>query len=240
LAFIVDEKGDKVTRLTSGDYAFNNVDTIRSADDDGAKTIGLKYTAQQQTDQWCVAPDVANNVPGVAYTVDFEVKCNKDYSDLAYDRILFQRDKDNKCVFHAAAEHKSGCPTFEVSGFVQYVTSHPWIMAGALMAFGITSCFFGGLLFDWVVASLAGIMAFFIAAMVMDTFDGFDVLKVKAVPKAGPVILCLVSFLISIAAGLGAGWFVKKTARIAKTVIGCIGGFMASVLLYGLLLGQFV
>jgi len=113
------------------------------------------------------------------------------------------------------------------------------MMAGALIAFGITSCFFGGLLFDWVVAVLAGIAGFFITAMIMDTFDGFDVLKVKAAANAGPVILCLFSFLLSIAVGLAAGWFVKKTARIAKTVLGCAGGFMASVLLYGLLLAQF-
>jgi hypothetical protein len=113
------------------------------------------------------------------------------------------------------------------------------MMGGALIAFGITSCFFGGLLFDWVVAVLAGLVGFFVAAMIMDTFDGFDVLKVKAVPKAGPVILCIFSFLLSIAIGLAAGWFVKKTARIAKTVLGCIGGFMGSILLYGLLLAQF-
>ncbi len=113
-------------------------------------------------------------------------------------------------------------------------------MAACLLAFGVTAAFFGGLLFDWVVAVLAGLMGFFIAAMIMDTFDAFDVLKVKATPKAGPVILCLVGFLLSIGVGLAAGWFVKKTARIAKTVLGCIGGFMASILVYGLVLGQFL
>ena len=189
LAFILNDAGDKVTRLTSGDLFFDEQDTLRSAEEDGAETIGLEYTAKQAGDSWCVQPDAVNNVTGKAYTVDFEVKCNEDVSDLTYDRITFAQDTTDKCVFHARAEHKSGCPTFEISGFVQYITSHPWMMAGVLIAFGITSCFFGGLLFDWVVAVLAGIFGFFITAMIMDTFDGFDVLKVKAAPNAGPVIL---------------------------------------------------
>lgn len=239
LAFIVNEAGDRVTRLTSGDLFFSEQDTLRSADEDGSETIGLEYTAKQQTDQWCVAPDAANNVTGKAYTVDFEVKCNADASDLTFDRITFAQDTTDKCAFHARAEHKSGCPTFELSGFVQYITSHPWMMAGVLIAFGITSCFFGGLLFDWVVATLAGITGFFITAMIMDSFNGFDVLRVKSVPSAGPVILCMFSFLLCIGVALAAGWFVKKTARIAKTVLGCAAGFMAAVLLYGLLLAQF-
>lgn len=239
LAFIVNDKGERATRLTSGDLFFDNTDTIRSAEEDGAKTVGLKYTAKTQTDDLCVVADAEKNITAVPYTVDFEVTCNPDYSDLRHDRITFAQDTSNKCLFHAKAAHKSGCPTFELSGFVQYITSHPWIMAVALIAFGITACFFGGLLFDWVVSVLAGLMAFFVAAMIMDSFDGFDVLKVKATLNAGPVILMLFSFLVSIGAGLVAVWFVKKTARIAKTVIGCIAGFMASVLLYGLLLAQF-
>lgn len=89
LAFIVNEAGDRVTRLTSGDLFFSEQDTLRSADEDGSETIGLEYTAKQQTDQWCVAPDAANNVTGKAYTVDFEVKCNADASDLTFDRITF-------------------------------------------------------------------------------------------------------------------------------------------------------
>lgn len=240
LAFIINGAGERATRLTSGDLFFATQDTLRSAEEDGSETIGLKYTAKSQNDDYCVAPDAANNIQAIPYTVDFEVRCNADVSDLKYDLITFAQDKADKCLFHAKAEHKSGCPTFEISGFVQYITSHPWMMAGALIAFGITACFFGGLLFDWVVAVLAGIVGFFITAMIMDTFDGFDVLKVKAVPTAGAVILCLFSFLLSVAVGLASGWFVKKTARIAKTVLGVSGGFMAAVLLYGLLFAQFL
>jgi len=61
LAFILNDAGDKVTRLTSGNLFFAEQDTLRSAEDDGAQTIGLEYTAKSQNDQWCVAPDAANN-----------------------------------------------------------------------------------------------------------------------------------------------------------------------------------
>lgn len=46
LAFILNDAGDKVTRLTSGDLFFAEQDTLRSAEDDGAQTIGLEYTAK--------------------------------------------------------------------------------------------------------------------------------------------------------------------------------------------------
>lgn len=117
---------------------------------------------------------------------------------------------------------------------------HPWIIAGILIAFGVASCFFGGLLFDYVVASLAGIVAFFVVAMVMDSFGGFNVLKVKQAAKAGPIIFVVVSFLLSLTAGIAAGFVVKKTARIAKALLGCVAGVFVGFLLYSLVLGQFV
>jgi hypothetical protein len=115
---------------------------------------------------------------------------------------------------------------------------HPWIIAGILIAFGVAACFFGAFLFDWVVAILAGIVGFFVVAMIMDTFGGFNVMKVKQALKAGPIAFALFSFVLAAAAGFLAGFVVKKTARIAKGILGCVVGVFIGFLIYGLLLGQ--
>jgi len=109
------------------------------------------------------------------------------------------------------ATHAAGCPTFEVSGFMQYLTNSPGLIALILITFGVASCFFGGLLWDYVVGTLAGIIVFFITASVMDAFGGFSVFQEAATAKAGNVFFCIVSFIICLAAAGAAGWFAAKT-----------------------------
>ena len=138
------------------------------------------------------------------------------------------------------AEHSAGCPTFEISGFVQYMSNSPYIIAIILVAFGVTSTFFGGLLFDYVVATLAGIITFFVMAAVMDAIGGFAVLNDNVQTKAGNVFFAIFSILVALGAAGAAGWFVKKTSSIALGVLGCIGGFFIAVLTYGLVFAQFL
>lgn len=239
LAYVLDADNNRVQRLTSGDLTFAKSDTKRAIDEDGEEgdIIGLTYTSFQTT-EICQAADAEKGLSEVHYTTEFEIKCNKKIHDVRHNLLSFVQDKDNKCNFKASVEHVAGCPTLELSGFVQYVMGHPWIIAGALIAFGVAACFFGGLLFDWVVAALAGICAFFVVAMVIDTFGGFDVLKVRQALKAGPVFFAVISFAASLAAGIFAGYIVKKTARIAKAVLGCVAGIFAGFLLYSLVLGK--
>lgn len=123
---------------------------------------------------------------------------------------------------------------------MQYVMSHPWIIAGSLIAFGIAACFFGGKLFDIVVAALAAIIVFFIACMIAQFFGGFNALEVKSKLGFGNVLKVILSFVFAIGSGLAAGYFVRKTSRIAMGVIGCACGFFLSVLVYGLVFAPFV
>lgn len=234
LAFTLDEQNNRTLRLTSGDLALSGVNTIRSVDEDSWDVTGLKYSAHNSSEP---CPYGAANE---TFRTDFTVMCDADVTEVVQDKIQFWQDSTEKCLFHAQVTHKAGCPTLEVSGLVQYFMNHPWLVSLALVSFGVVSCFFGGLLFDYVVATLAGILAFFVVCMFAQALGGFNSLEANAKLSAGRVIATIFSFLVAGAAGVAAGWFVKKTARIAKTLLGCAGGFFVSVLVYGLVFAKFV
>lgn len=128
----------------------------------------------------------------------------------------------------------------EYAGFVQYVMNHPWLVAAAIFAFGITSTFFGGKLFDYVVASLAGIMTFLVSCMFASAFGMFRALEAHSSASAGRVFVALLGFAIAGGLGLIAGYFVKKTSRVAMGVLGGIAGLFVSVLAYSLVFAKFV
>lgn len=55
------------------------------------------------------------------------------------------------------------------------MTEEYYVIFGLLLiAFGVTSTFFGGLFFDCLAASLAGILVFLMACIVTSIFTGFD------------------------------------------------------------------
>jgi len=120
-------------------------------------------------------------------------------------------DPNDSCHYIVTASHAAGCPTLEVSGFIQYLSGSPWLIAIILISFGVASTFFGGLLWDYVVGTLAGIVVFFITAAVMDAFGGFHLLQDNVSAKFGNVVFCIFSFLLCIAASGAAGWFAAKT-----------------------------
>lgn len=118
--------------------------------------------------------------------------------------------------------------------------NHPWLVAAGLLAFGVTATFFGGFLFDYVVASLAGIMVFFLVALLTSALGGFVVLEKHSSASFGRVVAALFSFLLAVGLAVLAGWFVKKTSRIAMGLLGGIGGLFLAFLGYSLLFAKFV
>jgi Domain of unknown function (DUF4203) len=147
----------------------------------------------------------------------------------------------DKCNFIITATHGAGCPTFEVGAIVQFFSDFPYILALVLVGFGVASAFFGGYVFDWVVASIAGLIVFMITAVLLDAMiGGFSVLAKGHNATFGRVLLALLSFVISGAAAFAAGFFIKKTSDIALGVLGGIGGFFGAFLLYSLVFAKFV
>jgi hypothetical protein len=239
LVFAVDADGKRLNRYTSGDPLMGYTETQRSTDEDSWDVVGIKYTAKDSSHE-CKAAEVVDGVetvPAKFWSTEFLVHCGAE-SHIAYNSITARQD--GECKLFVETTHKAGCPTLEYSGFVQYIMEHPYIIAATLMTLGVTSAFFGGLLFEWVVAVLGGILAFFVAASLAQAFGGFAILEKASKATAANVFGILFSMTLSLAAGLAAGWFLKKTTRIALGVLGAVGGLFASILIYGLLFAKFV
>lgn len=159
---------------------------------------------------------------------------------LHHDKLTVRVDEKDICLYHVEATHANGCAVFEYAGFVQYVMNHPYILGTILIAFGVVACFFGGLLFEWVVAGIAGIMVFVIVCMLASAFGGFTIFQASSAFSAGRLIAAIVSFVAALALGFVAGYFVKITHKISVGILGGVGGFFLSVLLYGLVFAKFV
>jgi len=193
------------THPVSG-VALKNFKTIRQEVDGEAKAVGIKYDS---TNSNTVCKTV--NETNVYYYTSFEVTCDENSTKLLLNNFEMTVDPADECHYIITAEHPAGCPTYEITGFIQYVSASPWILAILLVSFGVASTFFGGLLWDYVVGALAGIIVFFISAAVMDAFGGFSVLTEKVHASAGNVIFFLVSLVLCAAASGAAGWFAAKT-----------------------------
>lgn len=74
-------------------------------------------------------------------------------------------------------EHKSGCPVFEATSIVRFLSDNPWAMGTLLLIFGSLVAFFGGKFFTWVLASVAGTIVFLVImvfASVLGAFKALD------------------------------------------------------------------
>ena len=240
LVFSVDADGTRAKRFTSGDTLMGYTETQRSTEEDSWDVVGIKYAAKESSEVCKPAVVDAAGVETQAakfWSTEFLITCG-DVSTVNYNSITAR--ESSECMLSVETIHKAGCPTLEYSGFVQYIMEHPYIIAFSLMALGVATAFFGGLLFEWVVAILGGIIAFFIAASLAQAFGGFAILEKASKATAANVFGILFSMTLALAAGLAAGWFLKKTTRIALGVLGAIGGLFASILIYGLLFAKFV
>lgn len=245
--FEIDASGNRAKRLTTGSSVFTGSQTRLKVDVDSGSTNveGIFYTPGESSEPCAAKPESF-------YTSDFFIKC--DYTDgakrtdpLNYANLQVSVDPVNACLFHVVATHKVGCPVIEYGGFIQFIKSDPYIIAAVLLVFGIVSTFFGGLLFDWVVASIAGIFAFLVTCALASSIGAFTALQSrtdsngnKIEATGGQIAMTVFAFLVAFALALAAGWFVKKTTRIAVGVLGGIAGVFGAFILYSLILAQFV
>lgn len=214
-------------------------ETKRAVDEDGDNVVnGIFYRAHPSSENCTYSNGTVSK-----YRSDFKVTCDAGAARtdaLHHDKLFVRVDAEDMCLYHVEAVHANGCPTFEYAGFVQYVMNHPYILAAVFVAFGVASCFFGGLLFEWVVAGIAGIMVFVIVCMLASAMGGFAVLQTHSAVTGGRVFACILSFVAALGLAVVAGYFVKITNKINLGILGGIGGFFLSVLVYGLVFAKFV
>jgi hypothetical protein len=158
---------------------------------------------------------------------------------LGYNKLNFDKNTD-KCTLRFTAIHKTGCGAVKASGFVQYLNSNPWIVALVMIAVGIATCFFGGMLFDYFQIAVPALFAFLFVAVMVSSFGLFSVLEEDNETTTKGVILAIIGFVIAFAASVAAGLIAKVMSKITSGVIGGIAGFFIGFLLYSLVFAQFV
>jgi hypothetical protein len=101
------------------------------------------------------------------------------------------------------------------------------IVAGAVVAF------FGRAVFPWVVAIIGGFVTF---SLVMLVCSIMGMLESMEGTGTGSSALTVLSFLISIAAGIVLGYVLFSRLIVGAAVLGAIGGFFIGFTVYNLLL----
>lgn len=141
-------------------------------------------------------------------------------------------DLTDLCNPRVSFSHAVGCPAFQATSFVRWLSNHPWVIAVFLIAFGAVTTFFGGKYFPYVLSAVAGGLTFLVLLLLASVFGFLKALDQDRDPSGGEIAITVVSFIVSAALGVFAGWFIKKIQRIGITLLGAAAGFFGGFLLY--------
>lgn len=128
--------------------------------------------------------------------------------------------------------HKSGCPLFQATAITQWLSTHGWVLAIILIAFGGLTTFFGGAYIPWVIAIVAGFLVFSIVLLLGSVTGGLNALQSGSNPTGGAIALAIFVFVLALGLGVLAGWFIYKIERVGITLLGAAAGFLGGFLLY--------
>jgi hypothetical protein len=128
--------------------------------------------------------------------------------------------------------HKSGCPVFEATSIVRYLSNNPWVLGLILIAFGVIVTPFGGKFFPWVLAFITGGVTFLVVLLLASVFGLLIALDKGKQASGGEVAVTVLSFLIAAGLGYLAGWFIKAIRRVGLMILGAVAGFFLGFLLF--------
>jgi hypothetical protein len=225
---VEDEK--RKYRLTSGELSFTSSE-ISYKDD---KISGVKLIPKLSSDESLGA--LCKQKPWI---VTMNIMCDDSKTFLSYKDFSVNKDSD-KCTLDITATHKAGCGYAQASGFVQYLNSQPWLIALITIGGGIAACFFGGILFDYIVIAVPAFFAFLFVAVVLSSMGLFAVLEEGTAATGKNIIQVIFGTVLALAAGIGAGYFVYRTKQIAMGIFGAIGGFFFGFLFYSMVFAMFI
>lgn len=173
------------------------------------------------------------------YDATFEVFCNADGNrdDALTNYTVTLQDT---CSLYVSATHKTGCPLVQATSIVEFLTNNSWIMGVILIVFGVIATFFGGKFFPYVLATVGGGMTFLVLLVLASAFNLLTALESKSSKSAGNIALAVITILACAALGIFVGWFVKKARRLGGSILGGAAGFFIGVILFNLLLAQWL
>ena len=216
--------GNKVIAPTA--VSPSNVQTVPQTETTDPAT---HLTFDQVSTTECVAD------PTKTYVVSYEILC-----DPTVESATVTVDETDLCNPQVSLTHKSGCPVFQATAIVQWLSTHGWVIGALLIVFGAVANFFGGKYIPYVIAGVAGFITFFAVLLLGSVTGALKALDVNVKPTAGPVALAVFVFVVALALAVFVGWFIKKIERVGITLLGAAAGFLGGFLLYSLVFIQFI
>lgn len=170
------------------------------------------------------------------YKVRYEIYCgtSEGKPDLNVDLLT------DPCAPKVTFSHRVGCPAFQATSIVRYFSNNPWAIGAVLMVFGLIVTMFGAKFFEIVLSSVSGTIVFFALMLLFSTFGAFVALDKGKGSSAGEITAAIVCFVLSIAAAVFVGWFMKKVTRTGIMLAGAAVGFFLGFLAYTFFFINFV
>jgi hypothetical protein len=223
----------RAARLTSGDKSFSSKGVLRNENGD---ISGISLVAKESSDiskgAFCKGT--------THWSVSFIVMCNSSENGaLSYDKFSFTKNSD-KCTLEFKAFHKAGCGLGKTSGLVQYLTINPLLVALILIVAGFATCFFGGLILNYVYIGVPALFAFLFFAFVLSSFGIFSVLETDNETTEAGSFKAIFGFVLCTIFSIAIGLLGIIFNEIAVGMIGGIAGFFFGYFIYSLVFAIFI
>jgi len=164
-----------------------------------------------------------------AMTFNVQVKCDYEVEGYKFEQKFLP---DNWCHPEVVLTSKHGCPSFEGTSFVKFLSRHPWVIAVLMLFFGIFSCFYGYKFFYIIIGCLSGGAAFLFSAVLLSLTGALEGLEDA---ETGKLVMATVFMMVCIIIGVVVGWlFAKLVDKIGGIFIGVCLGFLLGVSIYNL------
>ncbi|CDW77915.1 UNKNOWN [Stylonychia lemnae] len=212
---------DSTTRLTGGGKPQNIKSVVNDTDANAPRHIYFEIDGGEE----CAADKKKN------YKVIYEVFCDAEAKDIP---TLFSKNLDltDKCAPKLSFTHASGCPVFQATSIVRYLSENPWALGAILIVFGTIVTFWGGKFFPYVLASVAGGITFLAILLLASILGALIALEKGKQSTPGEITLAVMSLIVALGLAVFVGFFIKRIQRTGLTALGAVAGFFVGFLLY--------
>lgn len=166
------------------------------------------------------------------FKVRYEITCDRSITEPPKLSLKNLDLTSDVCAPKLTFAHKVGCPLFEATTFVRFISDNPWVLGIILIVFGSIVTFFGGKFFFYILPTIVGGVVF-LAVMLFASIMGLLVALDKGKDSsAGELTTTIMSFVVAAALAGLAGFFISKIQRLGIALVGAVAGFFIGFLLY--------
>lgn len=228
-AFALLEVGEDYTKLTDGGRPSKVTAVLNT------ETNKRHISFVQDGGENCLAaPADAPRTLSVFY----EITCDSSITDAPTLGATNVDLVSDPCQPKVTFAHKVGCPVFEATSIVRYLSENPYVLGAILILFGSIVTFYGGLYFPWVLATIVGGVTFLVCLLFCSIFGLLVALDKGKEASGGEIALAILSFVVSGGLGVLAGIFIKAVRRYGLMLLGGTAGFFLGFLLYTFVFAQ--